>query len=269
MIAFRRLALTPASRVNASLSFSTSPATDFWSSLRRNAALIITNSLPADEQKELLDKVGREVGYVPASEIKQAEAAHNSSKVEEELIEMKNSIAEAVAQARLDEAVLQQLSFDKQKEQIQKEAEKAAMKRMETEIRVQNFQKWKNDIEQANSTITTANEIVAKATSVQEPQVGAHPVLGPTVVDLGYKRIHLVPVDILASIKVWEKQRIYRHDRATVMAKDKKKSMNLGFPGIIEIYEVGFLQSVLSGVKLGYMVLNRSATGPRRETLNH
>lgn len=65
----------------------------------------------------------------------------------------------------------------------------------------------------------------------------AHPVLGPVVSDLGYKRVHLVSSGKLGTIPIWKKQRTYRNSRAISMAKDKSKTLNLGFPGIISLHE--------------------------------
>ena len=64
-----------------------------------------------------------------------------------------------------------------------------------------------------------------------------HPILGPVIVDLGYKRIHLVSSGRLGNIPIWKRQRTYRNDRARRMAIDKAKHMDLGFPGIICLYE--------------------------------
>jgi hypothetical protein len=41
----------------------------------------------------------------------------------------------------------------------------------------------------------------------------------------------------LASLPVYEKQRAYRHDRAQLMAKDKKKTLWMGIPGVISLME--------------------------------
>ena len=65
----------------------------------------------------------------------------------------------------------------------------------------------------------------------------AHPILGPCLLDLGYKRLHVVSTEALTAIKVWEKQRIYRHDRAKAMATDKLKTLRLGLPGVIGLHE--------------------------------
>ena len=64
-----------------------------------------------------------------------------------------------------------------------------------------------------------------------------HPILGPAVVDLGYKRVHVVSSGRLGTIPVWKKQRTYRYDRVQRMAAEKGKQMHLGFPGIICLYE--------------------------------
>jgi hypothetical protein len=42
-------------------------------------------------------------------------------------------------------------------------------------------------------------------------KLSVHPILGEALQDLGYKRLHLVSADKLATIPVWKKQRIYRH----------------------------------------------------------
>jgi hypothetical protein len=55
-----------------------------------------------------------------------------------------------------------------------------------------------------------------------------HPALGRPLVDLGYKQIYLVHGNALANMPVWEKQRIYRHERAEVIARDILKK---GFKG--------------------------------------
>ncbi|KAG7348356.1 hypothetical protein IV203_017061 [Nitzschia inconspicua] len=67
--------------------------------------------------------------------------------------------------------------------------------------------------------------------------VDIHPILGPVVADLGYKRIHLVSSGKLGTIPIWKRQRTYRNDRARRMASEKEATMHLGFPGIICLYE--------------------------------
>ena len=74
-----------------------------------------------------------------------------------------------------------------------------------------------------------------ESTSIGETDV--HPVLGPVVSDLGYKRVHLMSAGKLGTVPIWEKQRIYRHTRAKAMASDKEKTLHLGYPGVICLYE--------------------------------
>jgi hypothetical protein len=67
--------------------------------------------------------------------------------------------------------------------------------------------------------------------------VDDHPILGPQIATLPYKRVHLTPASTLASIPVYERQRAYRHNRAWMMAKDKRKTLWMGIPGIISLME--------------------------------
>lgn len=67
--------------------------------------------------------------------------------------------------------------------------------------------------------------------------VVVHPVLGPVIADLGYKRIHFVSSGRLGTIPVWNRNRTYRNNRAKSMATEKIKSMELGFPGAICLHE--------------------------------
>ena len=89
--------------------------------------------------------------------------------------------------------------------------------------------------------------------SEEEP---LHPVLGPVLVDLGYKRIHLVSSGKLGTIPVWNRNRIYRNNRAKSMAMDKFKSMELGFPGVIGLHESssGKLSIIDGQHRVGMMV---------------
>ena len=64
-----------------------------------------------------------------------------------------------------------------------------------------------------------------------------HPILGPVVADLGYKRIHIVSSGRLGTIPIWRKQRTYDFDRVKRMAVDKTEQMHLGFPGVICLHE--------------------------------
>jgi hypothetical protein len=52
-----------------------------------------------------------------------------------------------------------------------------------------------------------------------------HPILGPQIARLTYKRVHLTPASTLA------------HDRARTMVRDKQKTLWMGIPGVISLME--------------------------------
>ena len=149
----------------------------------------------------------------------------------------KQSIAEAVAAARAQDAKLQEEKWLREKDKLIQEAEKAALARVESDLAIKKrqlaFEVWQRQLEQEKQ----GNHVVKQS----EDHVGPHPILGKPLADLGHKRVHLVSAQALSSIPVWEKQRTYRHGRANAMAADKLKSLELGMPGIIGIYEVSFL----------------------------
>ena len=206
-------------------------ATDYLSALRRRAATALTSSLSKEERNQLLQKFEREPKSAPAAAAAQEDDSHVPA----------HSIAEAVAAARAQDAKLHQEKWKREKQQLVQEAEEAARARVGSDLAIQRrqlaFEAWKQKLEQENKQQESAAAVVvSKATQLE--QLGTHPILGPALVDLGHKRVHLVSAKALASIPVWKKQRIYRHERAKNMASDKLKSLDLGLPGIIGIYEV-------------------------------
>ena len=207
---------------------------EFWGSLRRQAAQALTSSLSPAEQQDLLTKLG----------YRKAPEAHASTtkveKQEEDTLFVQKSIEEAVAEARLQEVAMQSKKFEKEREKLMQDAEKAAQQQMETELRIQKFQKWQNDVQQARTLASMeTNSAQETATALETSESDdSHPILGHPVVDMGYKRVHVVSAKQLATIRVWKKQRIYRHNRSETMAQDKLKTLHLGMPGIIGLYEV-------------------------------
>ena len=190
--------------------------------------------------------------------------------------ELQKTISEAVAEARALEARLQQNEFAKKLKDHERQMQQAAEDRIEMERRKLKFEQWKLDLEQAKQqqqqqqqqqtvasedTRTAASEVTTDATETpssssltpsvvvdavpqtNEPAtaVPTDPLLGPVLALLGPKRLHLVSVHVLANLPVWKKQRTYRHDRVKVMAKDKTKSLHLGLPGAICLFEVRVL----------------------------
>lgn len=214
---------------------STSPnravaALDF---LRWKAASILTDSLPEIEQKELLRKLQQSATLVAPAPIDKAnDAEENDSSVQQ------HSISEAIAKARADEAMKQQAKWDEERQKLTLEAEKAAQARVEQELaihkqRMLRFQEWTKEVNEEKKEKESVDAAVVEIDNLDQ-----HPVLGPVLSDFGYKRVHAVSAQQLASIPVWRKQRTFRHDRAKSMVKDKKNTLHLGFPGVIVLHEV-------------------------------
>jgi hypothetical protein len=200
--------------------------TQYLSTLRTKAAVSLTSSLPDDERAQLLQSI-------QAVDVNQAkeEATH--------------SVGEAVAKAVAEEAERNEVTMQRKQEEIMSRAEEAAVARVQNEIKIQE-QRFVRDKQQFEAQLLkedivrkadTADAKIATATTTTTSDDHPHPVLGPTIADLGYKRIHLVSGATLASIPVWEKQRTYRHDRAKVMASDKVKTQHTGLPGVITLHE--------------------------------
>ena len=111
------------------------------------------------------------------------------------------------------------------------------------------YQKWKSDAakdllqqeEEKEETINGLDEKAVEGEGLKEDTINNtddhHPILGLQIANLPYKRVHLTSAATLASLPVYEKQRAYRHDRAAKMAKDKKKTLWMGIPGAVALYE--------------------------------
>eukprot|EP00934_Nitzschia_sp_Nitz4_P000397 Nitzschia sp. Nitz4//scaffold13_size275219//20591//22012//NITZ4_000838-RA/size275219-augustus-gene-0.248-mRNA-1//-1//CDS//3329535906//397//frame0 len=208
------------------------------SSIRLKAAETLTSTLPEDERKKLLETFGG----VPQ------ESVPNTKKVVEPPKIAPPSIDELVAKAKASEATRMSAIFEKEKEQLMEEMEKAAMKRIENDLAVQRrqlaFEQWKANLKketeketEAAQTANTTEKTPEETSSPEVSSIDSHPILGEVLCDLGHKRIHVASAEKLCTIPVWEMQRSYRHDRAKVMANDKKKSLHTGLPGIIGVFE--------------------------------
>ena len=222
--------LTNQARVNSRRYLSTAPkpstslfgsANDYLSALRWKAANVLTSSLPEEERGQLLEKLEPSI----------REKTVVIEEKEEERTVPEISIGEIVAATKAQEAK----KWEQEKENLIAAAEEAARKRIESDLVIQKrqlaFEAWKKDLEREKSESSTIEKVQ------EEIELGEHPILGPCLVDLGEKRIHVVAAEALAAIPVWKKQRTYRHGRATSMAKDKMKTLHLGLPGVIGIYE--------------------------------
>ena len=211
---------------------------DFWANLRRQAATALTSTLSPEEQHEMLKKLGTALPFQETDKAATAaeKPAQNDEEDESSSLNVQKTIEEAVAEARLQEAASQDKKWQQEKERILAEAEKAARQRVEAELRVQKFQQWQQAVNQAKQEQDA--QVVSEAAASLNEEEKEHPLLGKAVVDLGYKRVHLVSAKDLATIQVWKKQRIYRHNRAQIMAQDKIKTLHLGMPGVISLHEV-------------------------------
>jgi hypothetical protein len=215
---------------------------DWFVQLRFRAANMLTVSLSLQEREELLHRLKLPSNATPAeTEEKEVNTAMN------------HSIAEAVAAARAQEIKLNQERWEREKEKLIRDAEVAARERIESDLVLQKrriaFEEWKKQLARAEEVkqakemeaVVVLDDSPSESMDVLSPtleeQLPPHPVLGPCLLDLGYKRLHVVKAQSLAAIPVWEKQRIYRHDRAKSMAADKLKTMHLGMPGVIGLYE--------------------------------
>jgi hypothetical protein len=62
------------------------------------------------------------------------------------------------------------------------------------------FEAWKQKLEQENKQEKSAAAVISK--KAKQEQLGTYSILGPMLVDLGHKRVHLVSVKALVSIPV-------------------------------------------------------------------
>jgi uncharacterized protein len=239
-----------------------SVVSDLFSSLRWKAASVLTSSLSEAEKKELFKKLQISDPGVTALD---TTTASDESTTEPYLVE--HSIAEAVAKARTEEAQKQQDKWEKEREQLTLQAQQAAQARIEQELaihkqRTKRFEEWTQELSEAKNENNTVNAHVVD---------DHHPVLGPVISDFGYKRVHSVPAKALSSIAVWKKQRTFRSDRAKSMAKDKLKTLHLGFPGVIVLHEVSryryfFMLAFTKCVSPHFVCYpTRHRSGPRRQ----
>jgi len=224
---------------------------DYFSALRWKAANALTSTLPEEERNLLLDKLSTNKPEVNSDKLEDNDAPQETGFDNEEENGMTNyqpSIEEAVAAAKLREAERFEEKWERDKETLVAEAEAAALARVESVLTIQKrqiaFEAWKSQLEREKKEREDSSNKIEVDSDTEIPNemhkvesLGEHPILGPIIADLGYKRIHLASSKNLATIPVWKKQRIYRHGRSKSMATDKIKTLHLGLPGIIGISE--------------------------------
>jgi hypothetical protein len=222
--------------------------TGYFGALRWKAANVLTSTLPEEEKNQLLEKLGSHASSSEKNEEDDDAIDAKNSDDEDDQQHLSHSIEEAIAFAKAQEAERFEERWEEEKEALIAEAEEAARRRIESDLEIQRrqlaFEAWKKDLEREKQQEASANAAQSPMTASpssfaaqKEEALGEHPILGPVVADLGFKRIHLVSSRALAAIPVWKKQRIYRHTRAKSMAKDKLKTLDLGLPGVIGVFE--------------------------------
>jgi hypothetical protein len=143
---------------------------DSFAALRWRAAKALLDSVEP-KQKQWLEE---EYGQAP----KQKEEEEDEEEEEEDGVS-KPSVGELVAAARLEEAKLQKAKWAKERKKLLKEAEAASRERVENALSVRKER--------------------------DEYDEHAHPLLGEPLLDMGYKRVHVVSSKVLSSIPIWEK----------------------------------------------------------------
>lgn len=198
-------------------------ASSYLTSMRFRAAEALTASLSPEDRDSLL----RSINAVDQDSVTK---------------ETNKSIGEAVAEAVKKEAEKSEHRWNREKENIMAKAERAARERVHHDLLIQQrrleLEEWQMKVraEKENEERKKSSELKGNAKNADEEQ-SQHPILGPVLIDLGYKRVHITSARALAAIPIWEKQRVYRHERAKGMAADKQKTTALGLPGIISLHE--------------------------------
>lgn len=226
---------TPTSTAAAAKKPSSS-SSDFWTSLRWKTVQALTTSILSPEEQEQFKKMSSSSHTTGADRTEKT--GHTSNSDNDDRTETL-SIAQAIAQARAEEALKHEQKWQASKDEIIREAQEAARQRIQHDLLIQQqqelkFQKWQQELMQEKQ---GKENHPASSPSEVPSEDNTHPVLGPVLADLGYKRIHVCSIQQLQDIPIWKKQRIYRHDRAKIMAQDKIKTMDLGLPGVIGLHQ--------------------------------
>ena len=167
-----------------------------------------------------------------AESLQKASALHNeqSGELRKEMLTLKQS-----------------LDKTKHTHRIESSNEKALFQRQQTALDAEIVKLQEAIIEQQhqeNTDLAASPSSSDGSVAVSVSAVAAdHPLLGALVADLGHKAVYLTPILALAQIPIWEKQRAFRRDRATGMARDIIRVANAHnaaprpFAGSIVVYE--------------------------------
>ena len=239
-ISQRRYGSDESSKSSEWWALSSDAAKSYIQSLRLRTASALTASLSTEDRDILLKP------YLKNQEVKDVNTSDPTTSDDVKKQEDTMSIGEAIASAVAQEARRSEASWERRKDDIYRQAEKAALERVQSDVqllehRKKHLSEWAKDLQKdilsQNKNQKSTNVENEDAIDVNENH---HPILGKAHIDLSYKKIFIVPANKLAAIPIWDKQRAYRHDRAKNMAADKMKTIHLGLPGVITLHEVSF-----------------------------
>lgn len=248
---------------------------DFFVALRWGAANALTAALPDDQRKVLLERMDTESpsketansktinnddgdDLIMKNSVNEAVAAAIAVESQREAKRWEKEKEQIIAQAEeaaekrvATDLAIQKQRLEQEQRKLRAEAETAKQQlelekeaQEEKAVRERQLQEdlFKNELEEKEAELRESlgkemaiGGVIADTIGFNDLDV--HPILGPALQDLGYKRLHLVSAEKLATIPVWKKQRIYRHERAKAMAADKLKTLHLGLPGVICLHE--------------------------------
>ena len=101
------------------------------------------------------------------------------------------------------------------------------------------------------ATIAAENCILHQNDTIDVEKNDHHSLYGKLVCDLGFKRVYATNVSDLLNIPTWEKQRVFKRDRARKIAREKLKKSEeesgIQFPGVITLFENEEKNGVIDG----------------------
>jgi len=267
-------------------------ASSYIFSIRLKIATSLTSSLPQNDREHLLTSFG-----MPSKSNSQTEQQQQKNQQVDEAEEpaiVKLSIGEAVAEAIAKEASKHDSIMEKERIKIFQQAEKAALQRVQNDLLLRErklaLQRWEKELEEEKRREKeNESEMMEEKEEAQQEQEKLvpmqakekeadyndhhHPILGQVLMDFGYKRLHVASAKKLSAIPIWEKQRVYRHDRAKVMANDKMKTLELGLPGVVALHETpdGTLSIIDGQHRVGMLTIlesKKSVSGGKKQVNN-
>lgn len=133
-------------------------------------------------------------------------------------------------------------------EELQAHKEEFARVGMKLEETEKLQQKLAEQLELSEANLKRAEVDMGNAQEAAEAAAAAsssnsqedHPIYGRLLSDFGFKKLFAVSPKTLCDkslMPVWEKQRIFREERAKAIAKFKRKDDRFGLPGVISIFE--------------------------------